>query len=261
MRTRSISTRSRFIRPRPTRSIIWIWRLHSNSTTTSAGSEAKAQIDPHQIHETLEATFGVLPHVEVGQYFCTAKLGDHYEYAGSRTKMHFGIPQTMDWPVSFGGNIELDYMRHAAEDQPLTLEMRPIAESHIGKVLIVANLPFEKPFSGAGTHKGVTLSPQGEIVYQGFVYEWLSPAVEYYGDMGAIRSLPGVQNQQQFIVPTLNFDFIPQLETQHRRRHRDDARKQRDLCEDHHWMDVLKGNAETKLRMISVLNYSRLTGL
>lgn len=184
--------------------------LHSNSTTTSVGREAK-QIDPHQIHETLEATFGVLPHVEIGQYFCTAKLGDHYEYAGSRSKIHFGIPQTMDWPVSFGGNIELDYMRRAAEDQPLTLEMRPIAETHIGKLLIVANLPFEKPFSGPGTHKGVTLSPQGEVVYEG-IFGWLSPAVEYYGDMGSIRELPKVQDQQHFIVPTLNFDFIPQLE-------------------------------------------------
>src|SRR5579871_5730981 len=57
--------------------------LHSNSTVTSAGREAKAQIDPHQLHETLEATYGLLPYLEVGQYFCTAKLDDgHYEYAG-----------------------------------------------------------------------------------------------------------------------------------------------------------------------------------
>ncbi len=30
--------------------------------------------------------------------------------------------------------------------------------------------------------------------------------------MGPIRSLPGVQHQQHFIVPALNFDFLPQLE-------------------------------------------------
>jgi hypothetical protein len=186
--------------------------LHSNSTTTAVGQEAKSQIDPYQIHETIEATYGILPHVEVGQYFCTAKLDDgHYEYAGSRTKMHFGIPQTMDWPVSFGGNIELDYMRRAAEDQPLTLEMRPIAETHLGPVLIVANLPFEKPFAGPGTHKGVTISPQGEIQYDDLL-EWLSPAVEYYGDMGALQPLPAIQHQQHFIVPALNLDFFPQLE-------------------------------------------------
>jgi hypothetical protein len=186
--------------------------LHSNTTTTAVGDEAKSQIDQYEIHETLEATYGLLPYLEVGQYFCTAKLDDgHYEYAGSRTKLHFGIPQTMDWPVSFGGNIELDYMRRAAEDQPLTLELRPIAETHIGKLMVIANLPFEKPFSGPGTHKGVTLGPQGEIEYQE-LFRWLSPALEYYGDMGAITSLPDVDHQQQFIVPTLNFDFLPQLE-------------------------------------------------
>ncbi|HXN13326.1 MAG TPA: hypothetical protein VN865_09485 [Candidatus Acidoferrales bacterium] len=186
--------------------------LHSNSTTTSAGAEAKEQIDPHQIHETIETTYGLLPYLEVGQYFCTAKLDDgHYEYAGSRSKLHFGIPQTMEWPVSFGGNLELDYMRRAAEDQPFTLEMRPIAETHFGKFTLVANLPFEKPFAGPGTHKGVTISPQGLIEYEKLL-GWLSPAVEYYGDMGAIRSLPGVQHQQHFIVPALNFDFLDQLE-------------------------------------------------
>jgi hypothetical protein len=186
--------------------------LHSNSTTTAVGQEAKSQIDPYQIHETLEATYGLLPYLEVGQYFCTAKLDDgHYEYAGSRTKVHFGIPQTMDWPVSFGGNVELDYMRRAAEDQPLTLELRPIAETHIGKLTLIANLPFEKPFAGPGTHRGVTLSPQGQVEYEG-LYRWLSPAIEYYGDMGPISSLPGVQHQQQFIVPALNLDFLPQLE-------------------------------------------------
>jgi hypothetical protein len=186
--------------------------LHSNSTTTAVGQEAKSQIDPYQIHETLEATFGLLPHLEIGQYFCTAKLDNgHYEYAGSRTKMHFGIPQTVEWPVSFGGNIELDYMRRAAEDQPLTLEMRPIAETHFRKWTLIVNLPFNKPFSGPGTHKGVVVSPQGELEYDA-LFPWLSPAVEYYGDMGPVSSLPGVQQQQHFIVPALNFDFLPQLE-------------------------------------------------
>jgi hypothetical protein len=186
--------------------------LHSNTVTTATGHEAKETIGPYQIHETLEATYGVLPHLEIGQYFCTAKLDNgRYEYAGSRTKMHFGIPQTMDWPVSFGGNLELDYMRRAAEEQPLTLEMRPIAETHFRRFTLIVNLPLNKPFSGPGTHKGVTFAAQGEIEYDQLFW-WLSPAVEYYGDLGPIRSLPGVQHQQHFIVPALNFDLLPQME-------------------------------------------------
>jgi hypothetical protein len=186
--------------------------LHSNSVTTATGTEAHQQIVPYQIHETVEATYGILPWAEIGQYFATARLDNgNYEYAGSRSKFHFGVPQTADWPVSLGGTLELDYMRRAAEENPLTLEMRPIAETHLGKFTLIGNFAFEKPFSGPGTHKGVTFEPSGEAEYEKLLW-WLSPAVEYYGDMGAVSDLPGVQHQQHFIVPALNFDFLDQLE-------------------------------------------------
>ena len=93
----------------------------------------------------------------------------------------------------------------------MTLEIRPIAESHFGKLTVIANFAFEKPFSGPGTHKGVTFEPSGEVEYNRLLW-WLSPAVEYYGDMGALSGLPGVQSQQHFIVPALNFDLLGQLE-------------------------------------------------
>jgi hypothetical protein len=185
--------------------------LHSNSVINATGSEAHAQLGPYQIHETLEGTYGLTPHIEVGQYFATAKLSNgDYEYAGSRTKCHFGIAATDSWPLRFGGNIELDYMRRAAEEQPLTLEMRPIVETSLGDLLVIANLAFEKPFRGPGTHQGVTFAPSGQISYK--VLPWLAPAVEYYGDMGAIEYLPSVQDQQHFLVPTINLFLVPQLE-------------------------------------------------
>jgi len=185
--------------------------LHSNTTTTATGESAKSQMDVHQIHETLEATYGVLRWVEIGQYFATAKLSNgDYEYAGSRTKIHFGIPQTFEWPVKFGGNIEFDYMRRAAEENPLNLELRPIIGGTYKKFRLVANLALEKPFSGPTTHRGVQFEPSGELVYD--LHRWVSPAIEYYADMGAIQPLEKVQDQQHFIVPTLNFHFLPQLE-------------------------------------------------
>ena len=185
--------------------------LHSNTTTTATGESAKSQMDVHQIHETLEATYGVLRWVEIGQYFATAKLSNgDYEYAGSRTKIHFGIPQTFEWPVQFGGNIEFDYMRRAAEENPLNLELRPILGANYKKFRLVANLALEKPFSGPTTHRGVQFEPSGELVYG--LNRWVSPALEYYADMGSIQPLEKVQEQQHFIVPTLNFHFLPQLE-------------------------------------------------
>jgi len=185
--------------------------LHSNSVTTATGSEAHAQLNPYQIHETLEATYGITPHIEIGQYLATAKLNNgEYEYAGSRTKCHFGVAASDSWPIQLGGNIELDYMRQAAEENPLSLELRPILEKRVGRLDVVVDLVFEKPFNGPGTHQGMTFAPSGEITYD--LFKWLTPAVEYYSDMGAIEHLPSIERQQQFVVPALNFDFLPQLE-------------------------------------------------
>jgi hypothetical protein len=185
--------------------------LHSNSVVSATGKEAHQQIRPYQIHETLEATYGLTPHLEIGQYFATARL-DHgnYEYAGSRTKVHFGLALSDLWPVQIGGNIEFDYMRRAAEENPLSLELRPILETHFRGITLIANFPFQKPFSGPGTHRGMTLSPAGEVAWN--IRPWLTPAVEYYGDIGALERLPGVQHQQHFIVPALNLPLVPRLE-------------------------------------------------
>ncbi|MDO8431380.1 MAG: hypothetical protein Q7S58_03120 [Candidatus Binatus sp.] len=185
--------------------------LHSNTVSTATGHEAKDALNPYQIHETLEASYGVLRYLEVGQYLCTARLNNgEYEYAGARTKVHFGVPMTERWPVRFGANIELDYMRRQADENPLTLELRPIVETHLGRFTAIGNFAFEKPFSGPGTHRGVELSPSGEIVYD--LSRWIQPAVEYYGDLGPLQVIPGVQRQEHFIVPALNLDLIPQLE-------------------------------------------------
>lgn len=186
--------------------------LHSNTITTATGIVAHQAMRPYQIHETLEATYGLFEHIELGQYLATAKLSNgEYEYAGSRTKCHFGINDPEKSIVAFGGNIELDYMRRAAEDNPLGLELRPIIESRWHHFDVIANLAFEKPFSGPGTHQGMQFDPSGEIMYD-HLFKWVSPAIEYYGDMGALEHLPGVQYQQHFIVPALNLELNPRLE-------------------------------------------------
>lgn len=188
-----------------------VLELHSNTTSTATGQLAKSETDVYQIHETLEGSYGVTRWLEVGQYLATAKLSNgEYEYSGSRTKLHFGIPQTSEWPVQFGGNIELDYMRRAAEENPLNLELRPIAGASYRGFRLVVNFAFEKPFSGPTTHRGVQFDPSGELEYE--LAAWVSPALEYYGDMGSIQPLEKAEAQQHFIVPAVNFDFIPELE-------------------------------------------------
>jgi hypothetical protein len=105
--------------------------LHSNSVTAATGAEAKANLRPYEIHETLEATYGITPHIEIGQYLCTGKLeSGNYEYAGSRTKVHMGFGDPEKWPA-LGVNLELDYMRQAARRE--SAELR--ASSDLRKAL------------------------------------------------------------------------------------------------------------------------------
>ena len=185
--------------------------LHSNTVSTATGVDARSALNPYQVHETLEATYGVWNFLEVGQYLCTAKLSEgHYEYAGARTKVHFRLPFTDEWPIQAGGNVELDYMRRAAEENPLTFELRPILQGSYARFTLIGNFAFEKPFSGPATHRGVQFSPSGSLTYE--LSKWITPAVEYYGDMGPLQVIPGVQRQQHFIVPAANLHLLPQLE-------------------------------------------------
>jgi hypothetical protein len=157
-----------------------------------------------EFHNTFEFTYGVTNWLEVGQYLCTATLSGEpgYQYAGARTKAHFGFPQTFDWPVQFGMNVELQYMRRAAVSDPFNIEFMPIAQTHLGRWFIAANFSFERQFSGPGTHAGIGFEPAGEITY--LVRPWLEPGVEYYGDIGAVSSPDPWDQEQQFIVPAIN---------------------------------------------------------
>jgi hypothetical protein len=186
------------------------FELHSNSVTTATGRLAHEELRPYEIHETLEVNYGLMEHLAIGQYLCTAKLENgNYEYAGARTKMHFAIGDPEQWPVAVGINLELDYMRRAADEHPLSLEIRPILDKRWGKLWFVVNPTIDKPFSGPG-EKGLGLGPSGFISYD--LLSWLSPTVEYYSDIGPFRALPSVQRQQHFIVPTVNLDLDPRLE-------------------------------------------------
>ena len=142
---------------------------------------------------------------------CSPRFGDRSIRDTSlhdRNRIGIGDPET--WPLAVGGNIELAYMREQADENPLSLEFRPIIAKTFGKLSLVANFAFEKPLRGPGSHDGVTLAPSGFISYD--LLPWLIPAVEYYGELGPVRHFLPPSHQQHFIVPALNFDLLPQLE-------------------------------------------------
>ena len=189
----------------------WDLELHSNGVVNAVGRLAKDELRPHEIHETIEATYGLFPHVEIGQYFAMAKfVGGSFGYAGSRTKLHFGIGDPDAWPIAFGGNFEIAYMRQQADPNSLSLELRPILQKNFGKLSLVADFAFEKAMRGPGSHEGFGLLPSVMISYE--LFPWMTPALEYYGDIGPIRNPLPTKLQQHFVVPAINLNLLPQLE-------------------------------------------------
>ncbi|MHB8382002.1 MAG: hypothetical protein ACYDC3_06640 [Candidatus Binataceae bacterium] len=187
--------------------------LHTNDLVAAQG-EARQALPIYQYHNTFEFTYGLLPWLEVGQYICTGELGaGQYEYAGGRSKVHFGIPQTEAWPIQFGANIEFQYMRRAAVSDPLNIEFMPIVQGYLGHFFLVANPAVEKQFAGPGTHAGISFGPSAAVSYRLFgKWDWLEPALEYYGDTGAVTNTEEYNQQQQFIVPGFNLYLDPRFE-------------------------------------------------
>jgi len=187
--------------------------LHTNDLFAAQG-EGRTDLPIYQYHNTFEFTYGLLPWLEVGQYLCTGELGTGtYQYAGSRTKVHFGIPQTEAWPIQFGGNIEFQYMRRAAVPDPLNVEFMPIVQGYVGHFFLVADPAIEKQFSGPGTHGGLSFGPAAAVTYRLLgKWRWLEPDLEYYGDVGPATNVYGYNEQQEFIVPGFNLYLERRLE-------------------------------------------------
>ena len=188
--------------------------LHTNSVIAATGMASRSNFPLYQIHNTFEFTYGLLPYLEIGQYLCTAELNSPgYQYAGARSKVHFAIPVTEGWPIQFGANIELQYMRRAAVSDPFNVEFMPIVQGVFRGFFLVANLAIEKQFTGPGTHAGLSFEPEGQLSYRLHgKWNWLEPSLEYFGDQGPFSDFYPLAEQQEFIVPAVNLYLLPRLE-------------------------------------------------
>jgi hypothetical protein len=190
------------------------FEVHSNSVVAATGESSKNNLPLYQFHNTFEFTYGLLPFVEIGQYICTSRFpNDGYQYAGGRSKVHFGIPLTESWPVQFGGNIEFQYMRRAAVNDPLNVEFMPIVQASFWGFFFAANPAIEKQFSGPGTHAGLSFEPQAQLSYRFHrEWSWFEPSLEYFGEQGPFTNFYPIAQQQEFIVPAVNLYLANRLE-------------------------------------------------
>jgi hypothetical protein len=150
---------------------------------------------------SLELTYGVADHVDAGAQLDLAHAnGESFEFAGSQFRLHGNFFEKGELPLDLSWAAELEWLRSPRfSEHALELDLHPIIERDFGRFTLTANPIFEKALTGGGT--GI------EFQYAaGVVYRWLpliSPAIEFYGDIGKLTRPATLSQQQHYIVPVI----------------------------------------------------------
>jgi hypothetical protein len=188
--------------------------LHSNFTvegttpTQRGGVLASDGTLPttHQEHETVEITQGWNSWFETGFYiFTSIGPGQGYKWVGDHIRPRVRAPDSWHWPVGASLSVEVGYQRPLFSKDTWTWEIRPIVDKQLGRWYLAFNPALERSWHGPGVAVGLDFSPNFKAAYN--VTKKAQFGVEYYGDMGDITGFDPLAQQQQQIVPALDYDF------------------------------------------------------
>ena len=182
-----------------------MFELHSNFTFQGGKQTSDGTLPTiHQLHETLEITHGFNDWFETGLYvFTAAKSGYGWQYVGSHIRPRARIPEDWKWPVGVSLSAEVGYQRGRFSADTWTLELRPIVDKQLGNWYLAFNPTIDRSFHGPGVPQGLVFSPNFKASYG----KKVKAGIEYYGSLGPITGFDPIRDQQQQIVPTLDFDF------------------------------------------------------
>jgi hypothetical protein len=186
--------------------------LHMNFTPSGTKQTENGQFpNNHQFHFTVEVTHGLTPHWELGGYLVTAYVpGIGPNFAGSRIRPRFRIPEGWRLPFRFSVSTELAFNKHQFDPNTITLEIRPILEKQIGKWYFSVNPDLTKSFRGVAAHRGLGFEPALKVSYN--LTKRLAPGLEYYAETGPIDHFLPLDQQHHLIFPTLDVNTSPDWE-------------------------------------------------
>jgi hypothetical protein len=186
--------------------------LHSNFTfqgtkTTNDGTYPTN----HQLHETIEITHGFNDWLEVGFYvFTSAQNGYGINWVGDHIRPRVAIPKKWNWPVGLSLSQEIGYQRRQFSVDTWTYELRPIVDKQFGRWYFAFNPAFDKSIHGLSANQGFVFSPNAKISYD-FTPK-ITGGIEYYGSLGPVAGFDPITQQEQQILPAIDFNVSPKWE-------------------------------------------------
>ena len=155
---------------------------------------------------SLEIEYGLTDHWTVSAYadFEKPKDGD-FKYVQARavvTRYRFFEQGERFLDGAIYVEYYLPYQRYRDGEK---VETRVILQKDLGPVSVILNPIFDKKISGTDVNEGM------EFEYAAGLYvratSWLTPGLEFYGEMGELSDLKPKDEQEHFIFPRLGFKF------------------------------------------------------
>jgi hypothetical protein len=182
--------------------------LHSNFTFEGSKSTTDGTYPTnHQLHETVEITQGWNDWFETGFYIFTSAGpgGQGYQWVGDHIRPRVRAPEKWKWPVGASISMEVGYQRAAFSADTWTWEVRPIVDKQAGPWYLAFNPALERSWHGSSVPMGTEFSPNFKVGYN--LTKKLAAGLEYYGSLGDITGFDPLSQQQQQIVPAIDYDF------------------------------------------------------
>ncbi len=85
------------------------------------------------------------------------------------------------------------------------VETRVILQKDIGPISVILNPIFDKPISGPDVEEGMEFEYAAGLYFR--ANPWLTPGVEFYGELGELSNMKPKDQQEHYIFPRLGFQF------------------------------------------------------
>ncbi len=185
-----------------------MFELHSNtSLKKNPGDHLFSQ---NYFRETLEITHGFTRWFEVGSYlFTNVGIKNSTDIVGVHIRPRFAIPSDIGLPLGLSLSSELGYVKKKYSADEWTLELRPIIDKTINRLMLALNLVFSMNLDNNSSHK----PDLGSAFKASYDANWkVAPGLEYYGGYGSFTGFLPVNQQAHQVFGVVDLDLGPDWE-------------------------------------------------
>jgi hypothetical protein len=182
--------------------------LHANGVASGQTTAPPPELPPnHQVHLTLEPSFGVTSWWELGGYLQTALLDTGaYDFAGVKLRSKLVTAPAWWARGRLGLNVEVSWLPARFEAERWGLEMRPIVAWEVARLRFAVNPIVDVSLTGGA----VTFEPAALALFE--LPGVASAGIEYYAALGALTGFAALRDEEHYLFEVVNVLVVRNFE-------------------------------------------------